>query len=64
MASLTQSKALILDLYGVRSKTLIVRHQLAHTEDHLQTHQHAGLELRVYHCYQINNRVLVVLDCC
>ena len=33
--------ALILELYGVRNKTLVVQHQLVHTEDHLQTQQHA-----------------------
>ena len=54
MASLTQRKALILDLYGVRNKTLVVQHQLVHTEDHLQT-QHAGLELHVFHCCQFNS---------
>ena len=45
--------ALILELYGVRNKTLVVQHQLVHTEDHLQT----GLELHVYHCCHFNSSV-------
>ena len=62
--SMPDYNALILELYGVRNKTLVVQHQLVHTGDHIQAHQHAGLELHVYHCCQINSRVLVVVDCC
>ena len=54
-------KALILDLYGVRNKTLVVQHQLVHTEDHLQTHQRAGLELRVYPYCQINSITIAIM---